>query len=54
MGSYTAGGEVIMVVEDDGRVRKTATAILRKQGYEVVEAPDAASALARIELLPAR
>lgn len=52
MGSYTAGGEVIMVVEDDGRVRKTATAILRKQGYEVVEAPDAASALARIESLP--
>ncbi|NJO67697.1 MAG: response regulator [Rhodospirillales bacterium] len=46
------GDEVIMVVEDDGRVRKTATTILRTQGYEVVEAPDAASALARIETLP--
>jgi PAS domain S-box len=49
---WPAGGEVVMVVEDDGRVRKTATTILRKQGYEVVEAPDAASALARIETLP--
>jgi len=46
------GGEVILVVEDDTRVRKTATNILRKHGYEVVEAGDADEALQAVELLP--
>jgi two-component system cell cycle sensor histidine kinase/response regulator CckA len=46
------GHEVILVVEDDGRVRKTATSILRKQGYEVVEANDAGEALQAVDRLP--
>ncbi len=40
-----AGGEVILVVEDDARVRKTATNILAGRGYQVLEAGDANEAL---------
>lgn len=47
-----SGHEVILVVEDDSRVRKTATNILRKQGYEVVEAGDASEALRVVDRLP--
>jgi len=53
----TSGHEVILVVEDDSRVRKTAINILRKQGYQVEEASDAGEALeivdrlARLDLL---
>ncbi|MCU0837114.1 MAG: PAS domain S-box protein [Rhodospirillales bacterium] len=39
------GGEVILVVEDDARVRKTATNILAGRGYQVLEAGDANEAL---------
>jgi CheY-like chemotaxis protein len=47
-----AAHEVILVVEDDGRVRKTATSILRRHGYEVIEANDAAEALQAVDRLP--
>lgn len=47
-----SGSEVILVVEDDSRVRKTATNILRKHGYEVVEASDAGEALQAVDRLP--
>jgi two-component system cell cycle sensor histidine kinase/response regulator CckA len=39
------GGEVILVVEDDARVRKTATNILLGRGYQVLEAGDANEAM---------
>ncbi len=48
----SSGSEVILVVEDDQRVRKTATNILRKHGYEVVEASDAGEALEVVDRLP--
>ena len=44
--------EVILVVEDDRRVRKTAINILRKQGYQVVEAKNAGEALRAVERMP--
>ena len=50
--NQTSGSEVILVVEDDSRVRKTATNILRKHGYEVVEASDAGEALQAVDRLP--
>ncbi len=48
---HSPGGEVILVVEDDSRVRKTASNILRKHGYEVVEAEDAGEALQAVDRL---
>lgn len=48
----TSGNEVVLVVEDDSRVRKTATNILRKQGYQVEEASDAGEALQIVDRLP--
>lgn len=47
-----SGHEVILIVEDDSRVRKTATNILRKQGYQVVEASDASEALRMVDRMP--
>jgi len=41
----TADGEVILVVEDDDRVRRTTVGMLRKQGYRVEEAHNSAAAL---------
>ena len=41
-----ATGETILVVEDDPDVRALAVALLSKLGYEIIEAPDAKSALA--------
>ncbi|MCH8842117.1 MAG: PAS domain S-box protein [SAR324 cluster bacterium] len=38
-------GEIILVVEDDNGVRKIATQILAGLGYQVIDAPDANSAL---------
>jgi CheY-like chemotaxis protein len=47
-----SGHEVILVVEDDSRVRKTASNILRKQGYSVIEASNSSEALRAAETLP--
>ena len=46
------GHEVILVVEDDGRVRKNASNILREHGYAVFEAKNASQALRALETLP--
>jgi PAS domain S-box-containing protein len=45
-------GEVILVVEHDKRVRRAAVNLLRKEGYEVLEASTAVDALQRVEALP--
>jgi PAS domain S-box-containing protein len=42
-------GEVVMVVEDEERVRSYSTEALRELGYEVVAAPDGIEALRMIE-----
>ena len=42
----------ILVVDDDGAVRALVARILRREGYEVVEASDAESALAAVESDP--
>ncbi|MET0987206.1 MAG: ATP-binding protein, partial [Steroidobacteraceae bacterium] len=47
-----ARGEVVLVVEDDADVRAHTTSILRELGYEVLEAPEAATALKLIEQHP--
>jgi two-component system cell cycle sensor histidine kinase/response regulator CckA len=39
------GQETVLVVEDESIVRQVATRVLRKNGYRVLEAPDAATAL---------
>jgi signal transduction histidine kinase/CheY-like chemotaxis protein len=41
------GGETILLVEDDGQVRKVATAILQRSGYRVLEAESGPDAIAR-------
>jgi PAS domain S-box-containing protein len=43
------GGEAILVVEDDPHVRVVAVGLLRELGYHVLEATNAAEALALIE-----
>jgi CheY-like chemotaxis protein/anti-sigma regulatory factor (Ser/Thr protein kinase) len=42
--------ETILVVEDDDDVRANSVANLRELGYQVVEAPDAAEGMRRLEL----
>jgi len=45
----TGGGELILVVEDEERVRRTAATTLRELGYRVIEAGTAAMALDVLE-----
>jgi len=44
------GTETILVVEDDPGVRQLAVVLLRSLGYQVLEAPDGASAVAHLEV----
>jgi len=46
------GDEVILVVEDDDRVRRIAAKILRGHGYRVIEASAAAEALDKVDATP--
>src|SRR5207245_9810026 len=48
----SAGGQTILVVEDDDDVRANTTGILRELGYAVLEAPDSAAALHLLEAHP--
>jgi PAS domain S-box-containing protein len=48
----SSDSKVILVVEDDSRIRKATTKILSQQGYEVVEANNAVEALAVVDRLP--
>ncbi|MBW6420667.1 PAS domain S-box protein [Rhizobium sp. XQZ8] len=47
--SMPGGTEKILVVEDDPRVRRIAVSRLTQLGYEIVEAPNAAEALDRLD-----
>jgi two-component system, cell cycle sensor histidine kinase and response regulator CckA len=44
-GSHAPGAETILLVEDQASVRKLAATVLRRCGYQVLEAPDAEEAL---------
>ncbi len=46
------GGETILVVEDDPRVRRVAVARLKDTGYQVIEAAAAAEALSKLASHP--
>jgi len=48
-GAVRGGTESILVVEDDPQVRSTAAELLQDLGYRVLQAPDAAAALALLE-----
>jgi len=47
-----AGEEIVLVVEDEERVRHLSVDALRELGYTVVQAPDATQALAVLEMQP--
>jgi two-component system cell cycle sensor histidine kinase/response regulator CckA len=48
------GSETILLVEDDEQVRAVVVAILRKNGYQVLEAPNGTDGLARASAWPDR
>ncbi len=45
-------GERVLIVDDDAPLRESLELVLAAEGYEVSSAPDAESALARIEQIP--
>ena len=47
-----AGEEIVLVVEDEDRVRHLSVDALRELGYTVVQASDATQALAVLEIQP--
>ncbi|MFW5832536.1 MAG: PAS domain-containing protein [Pseudomonadota bacterium] len=51
-GAVTGGGEHVLVVEDDAALRAHVVAQLRRSGYRVSEAGDAAEALACLDVRP--
>ena len=48
----TDGGQVILVVEDDARVREISVAMLREMGHTVIHADGAAAAMRQLEAHP--
>ena len=48
----TDGGQVILVVEDDARVREISVAMLREMGHTVIHADGAAAAIRQLEAHP--
>jgi CheY-like chemotaxis protein len=44
--------ETILVVEDEDRVRQLSVSLLQELGYQVIDAPDGATALALLERTP--
>jgi CheY-like chemotaxis protein len=44
--------ETILVVEDEERVRQLSVSLLQELGYQVIDAPDGATALALLERTP--
>ena len=50
--SLLRGRELVLVVEDDDGVRAYSSGVLRELGYTVIEAADAASALAALDQHP--
>ena len=50
--SLLRGTETVLLVEDDDGVRAYSSGVLRELGYQVIEAPDAASALAALSDYP--
>jgi PAS domain S-box-containing protein len=53
LGTRPGGHERILLVEDDGDVRALASAFLEQMGYQVVDVPNAAQALALLARDPA-
>ena len=49
---HASDGEIVLVVEDDERVRHMSVDVLRELGYTVVQASDAAQALTVLALQP--
>ncbi len=47
--SRLEGSETVLVVEDEAAVRAIIASVLRRHGYQVLEAPDGANALERAE-----
>ncbi len=50
--THVARGETILVVEDELEVRRIAIAFLEDLGYRVLQAPDAAAAMALVRVSP--
>jgi PAS domain S-box-containing protein len=48
------GGEAILVVEDEPLVRRAMVRVLRKGGYDIVEASNGLEAFAKLETLPGK